>query len=43
MSTQDTIESVRDSFRTDSKQIENDPETFESFKIKFENYLHVSS
>ena len=35
MSTQDTIESVRDTFRTDSKQIENDPEKFESLKIKY--------
>ena len=35
MSTQDTIESVRDTFRTDSKQIENDPEKFESIKIKY--------
>tara|TARA_B100000965_G_scaffold375489_1_gene367848 strand:- start:49 stop:1029 length:981 start_codon:yes stop_codon:yes gene_type:complete len=35
MSTQDTIESVRNTFRTDSKQIENDPEKFESIKIKY--------
>ena len=35
MSTQDTIESVRDTFRTDSKKIENDPEKFESIKIKY--------
>jgi len=35
MSTQDTIESVRDTFRTDSKQIENDPKKFESLKIKY--------
>jgi len=35
MSTQDTIESVRDAFRTDSKQIENDPKKFESLKIKY--------
>ena len=35
MSTQDTIESVRDALRTDSKQIENDPKKFESLKIKY--------
>ena len=35
MSKQDTIESVRDTFRTDSEQIENDPEKFESLKIKY--------
>ena len=35
MSEQDTIESVRIKFRTDSKHVENDPEKYESLKIKY--------
>ena len=35
MSTQETIESVRESFRTDSKLVVKDPVKYESLKIKF--------
>tara|TARA_Y100000766_G_scaffold72533_1_gene61000 strand:- start:1784 stop:2764 length:981 start_codon:yes stop_codon:yes gene_type:complete len=35
MSTQETIESVRESFRTDSKLVAKDPDKYESLKIKF--------
>ena len=35
MSKQDKIESVRIKFRTDSKHVENDPEKYESLKIKY--------
>ena len=35
MSTQETIESVREAFRTDSKLVAKDPDKYESLKIKF--------
>ena len=35
MSTQETIESVREAFRTDSKLVLKDPDKYESLKIKF--------